>query len=65
VQLFLEIDDRLGALQALPEPGVFLPGLGQLGRQRMRLAHLRAAPGRGQGTEGAGRALAAPVGQGR
>jgi hypothetical protein len=65
VQLFLEIDDRLGALQALPELSVFLPRLGQLGRQRMRRAHLRAAPGRGQGTEGAGRALAAPVGQGR
>src|SRR3954462_15053582 len=62
---FLEVDDRLGALQALPEPGIFLPGLGQLGRQRIGLAHLRAAPGRGQGTEGAGRALAAPVGQGR
>jgi hypothetical protein len=63
VQLFLEADDRLGALQALPELSVFLPRLGQFGRQRMRLAHLRAAPGRGQGTEG--RALAAPVGQGR
>jgi hypothetical protein len=65
VQLFLEIDDRLGALQALPELSVFLPRLGQLGRQRMRRAHLRAAPDRGQGTEGAGRALAPPVGQGR
>jgi hypothetical protein len=65
VQLFLDVDDRLGALQALPELSVFLPRLGQFGRQRMRLAHLRAAPGRGQGTKGAGRALAAPVGQGR
>jgi hypothetical protein len=62
VQLFLEIDDRLGALQALPELGIFLPGLGQLGRQRMRRAHLRAAPSRGQGAEGTGFALAAPVG---
>src|SRR3954463_6215841 len=47
VQLFLEVDDRLGALQARPEPGIFLPGLGQLGRQRIGLAHLRAAPGSG------------------
>src|SRR4051812_12575883 len=59
-RVFLEIDDRLGALQALPEPGVFLLSLGQLGRQRMRRAHLRAAPRRGEGTKGARRAPAGP-----
>src|SRR3954454_611133 len=31
---FLEVDDRLGALQALLEPGVLLPRLGQFVRQR-------------------------------
>ena len=61
----MEVDDRLGALQALLEPGVFPLRLDQLSRQRIGLARFRAAPGRGQGTEGAGFALAAPVGQGR
>src|SRR3954465_10053579 len=62
---FLEVDGRLGALQALLEPGVFPLCLGQLSRQRIGFARFRAAPGRSQGAEGAGFALAAPVGQGR
>src|SRR4051795_7461991 len=64
-RVFLEVDDRLGALQALLEPGVFPLCLGQLSRQRIGFARFRAAPGRSQGAEGAGFALAAPVGQGR
>src|SRR3954467_13676051 len=64
-RVFLEVDDRLGALQALLEPGVFPLCLGQLSRQRIGFARFRAAPGRSQGAEGAGLALAAPVGQGR
>ena len=34
-RVFLEVDDRLGALQALPEPGVFPAALRQLRRQRV------------------------------
>jgi hypothetical protein len=61
----LKIDDRLGALQPEPEPGVVLLRFRQRGAQWVGLTRLRSAPGRCQAVEDAGLALAAPVGQGR
>ena len=61
----MDSDDRFGLFKPLFQASDFLLSLRQFGRLRMRSAGFRSAPGRGQGAEEAGLALAAPVGQGR
>jgi hypothetical protein len=61
----LDLDDRLGALQAQRQAIVLALQLGVFGRQGMKHGGLGTAPGRLQGFVGPGVALSAPVGQQR
>jgi len=64
-RLFLDLDDGLGLLQAFPEHGRLAPFGRQFGGERVAGFGFGPALGRGQGRQGAGRPLAAPIGQRR
>src|SRR5664279_1623604 len=63
--LFLDFDNRLGALQPLLQTAIVAQGLRQFRRQWIGFSDFGAALGRAQRFEGAGVALTPPVRQGR
>jgi hypothetical protein len=65
LQLFLDIDNRLGVLQLPPEPRILPLELRHLRRQRIARRRLRPSFDRRQAAERASGAQSAPIAQGR
>jgi hypothetical protein len=64
-QLFLEIDDRLGACQAQRQTGIVALEEDQFGGQRIGFGGLATTPGGNQRAVSSGVPLLAPFGEGR